>query len=172
MFWECERSTPKKTTQAWGQHANSTGTPEPRIEPMSSVMWDWHANQSTDFRVLMPNLICCLFYLYFICTWRNIISGISERQTWLQTLWQYRKWLCENLLQLPYLSLLSQDVNDNVPFFTSSIYESSVTEGAQIGTSVLQVSAHDKDLGRNGEVCTCLLDYLLMFCGQNKSKNN
>uniref|UniRef100_A0A8C2WX51 Neural-cadherin-like n=1 Tax=Cyclopterus lumpus TaxID=8103 RepID=A0A8C2WX51_CYCLU len=45
------------------------------------------------------------------------------------------------------------DVNDNVPFFTSSIYESSVTEGAQIGTLVLQVSAHDKDLGLNGEVC-------------------
>lgn len=50
------------------------------------------------------------------------------------------------------MSLLSQDVNDNVPFFTSSIYEASVTEGAQIGTSVLQVSAHDKDLGLNGEV--------------------
>lgn len=44
------------------------------------------------------------------------------------------------------------DVNDNVPFFTSSIYEASVTEGAQIGTSVLQVSAHDKDLGLNGQV--------------------
>lgn len=44
------------------------------------------------------------------------------------------------------------DVNDNVPFFTSSIYEASVTEGADIGTSVLQVSATDLDLGRNGEV--------------------
>ncbi|XP_015226620.1 PREDICTED: neural-cadherin-like [Cyprinodon variegatus] len=49
------------------------------------------------------------------------------------------------------------DVNDNVPFFTSSIYESSVTEGAQIGTSVLQVSAHDKDLGLNGEITYSLL---------------
>lgn len=47
---------------------------------------------------------------------------------------------------------LSPDVNDNVPFFTSSIYEASVTEGAQIGTSVLQVSADDKDLGLNGQV--------------------
>lgn len=28
-----------------------------------------------------------------------------------------------------------------------------MTEGAQIGTSVLQVSAHDKDLGLNGQVC-------------------
>ncbi|XP_077372754.1 neural-cadherin-like isoform X2 [Festucalex cinctus] len=49
------------------------------------------------------------------------------------------------------------DVNDNVPFFTSSIYEASVTEGAQIGTSVLQVSAHDKDLGHNGEITYSLL---------------
>uniref|UniRef100_A0A4W6EW73 Neural-cadherin-like n=1 Tax=Lates calcarifer TaxID=8187 RepID=A0A4W6EW73_LATCA len=49
------------------------------------------------------------------------------------------------------------DVNDNVPFFTSSIYEASVTEGAQIGTLVLQVSAHDKDLGLNGEITYSLL---------------
>ncbi|XP_061577385.1 neural-cadherin-like isoform X1 [Cololabis saira] len=50
------------------------------------------------------------------------------------------------------------DVNDNVPFFTSSIYEASVTEGAQIGTSVLQVSSHDKDLGLNGEITYSLLN--------------
>ncbi|XP_068169742.1 neural-cadherin-like [Antennarius striatus] len=49
------------------------------------------------------------------------------------------------------------DVNDNVPFFTSSIYEASVTEGAQTRTSVLQVSAHDKDLGLNGEITYSLL---------------
>nr|XP_040024425.1 neural-cadherin-like isoform X3 [Gasterosteus aculeatus aculeatus] len=49
------------------------------------------------------------------------------------------------------------DVNDNVPFFTSSIYEASVTEGAQIGTLVLQVSANDKDLGLNGEITYSLL---------------
>ncbi|XP_032557279.1 neural-cadherin-like isoform X2 [Chiroxiphia lanceolata] len=43
------------------------------------------------------------------------------------------------------------DVNDNVPFFTSSIYEASVTEGADVGTFVIQVSATDLDLGQNGE---------------------
>ncbi|TRY91649.1 hypothetical protein DNTS_028322 [Danionella cerebrum] len=32
------------------------------------------------------------------------------------------------------------DVNDNVPFFTSSVYETSVTEGVQVGTLVLQIS--------------------------------
>ncbi|GAA6083675.1 neural-cadherin isoform X1, partial [Tachysurus ichikawai] len=43
------------------------------------------------------------------------------------------------------------DVNDNVPFFTSSIYEASVTEGVEVGTLVLQVSANDLDLGLNGK---------------------
>ena len=66
------------------------------------------------------------------------------------------------------MSLLSLDVNDNVPFFTSSIYEASVTEGAQIGTSVLQVSAHDKDLGLNGEVSCYVL--VFMSCRYGKLK--
>ncbi|NXY46161.1 CADN protein, partial [Ceuthmochares aereus] len=49
------------------------------------------------------------------------------------------------------------DVNDNVPFFTSSIYEASVTEGADVGTFVVQVSATDLDLGQNGEITYSLL---------------
>ncbi|XP_056317982.1 LOW QUALITY PROTEIN: neural-cadherin [Danio aesculapii] len=50
------------------------------------------------------------------------------------------------------------DVNDNVPFFTSSIYEASVTEGVEIGTLVLQVSANDLDLGLNGKISYSLLN--------------
>ncbi|XP_036390924.1 neural-cadherin-like [Megalops cyprinoides] len=50
------------------------------------------------------------------------------------------------------------DVNDNVPFFTSSIYEASVTEGAEIGTFVFQVSANDLDLGLNGKITYSLLN--------------
>uniref|UniRef100_UPI001CD8EB32 neural-cadherin-like n=1 Tax=Solea senegalensis TaxID=28829 RepID=UPI001CD8EB32 len=50
------------------------------------------------------------------------------------------------------------DVNDNVPFFTSSIYEASVTEGAETGTLVLQVSANDLDLGLNGKIVYSLLE--------------
>lgn len=53
---------------------------------------------------------------------------------------------------LHFCLLLSTDVNDNVPFFTSSIYEASVTEGVEVGTLVLQVSANDLDLGLNGKV--------------------
>uniref|UniRef100_A0AAY4EQZ0 Uncharacterized protein n=1 Tax=Denticeps clupeoides TaxID=299321 RepID=A0AAY4EQZ0_9TELE len=50
------------------------------------------------------------------------------------------------------------DVNDNVPFFTSSIYEATVTEGAEIGALVLQVSANDLDLGLNGKISYSLLN--------------
>ncbi|KAK1802224.1 hypothetical protein P4O66_021889 [Electrophorus voltai] len=50
------------------------------------------------------------------------------------------------------------DVNDNVPFFTSSIYEASVMEGAEVGTLVLQVSANDLDLGLNGKISYSLLN--------------
>uniref|UniRef100_A0A8C9MJX2 CADN protein n=1 Tax=Serinus canaria TaxID=9135 RepID=A0A8C9MJX2_SERCA len=44
------------------------------------------------------------------------------------------------------------DVNDNVPFFMSSNYEVSVPEGADVGTSVVQVLAVDLDSGLHGEV--------------------
>ncbi|XP_048386187.2 neural-cadherin isoform X1 [Stegostoma tigrinum] len=44
------------------------------------------------------------------------------------------------------------DVNDNVPFFTSSIYEATVPEGAAVGLSVVQVSATDLDSGRHGKI--------------------
>ncbi|XP_053709849.1 neural-cadherin [Synchiropus splendidus] len=50
------------------------------------------------------------------------------------------------------------DVNDNVPFFTSSIYEASVTEGAASGALVFQVSANDLDLGLNGKITYSLLE--------------
>ncbi|CAH2285593.1 neural-cadherin-like [Pelobates cultripes] len=44
------------------------------------------------------------------------------------------------------------DVNDNVPFFTSSAYEVTVPEGAEVGTSIVQVLATDLDSGQNGKV--------------------
>ncbi|KAG8562655.1 hypothetical protein GDO81_015756 [Engystomops pustulosus] len=50
------------------------------------------------------------------------------------------------------------DVNDNVPFFSSSIYEASVTEGLDLGTFVLQVSASDQDLGLNGKITYSILE--------------
>uniref|UniRef100_W5L865 Si:dkey-22o22.2 n=1 Tax=Astyanax mexicanus TaxID=7994 RepID=W5L865_ASTMX len=49
------------------------------------------------------------------------------------------------------------DVNDNVPFFMSSTYEATVPEGAEIGTSVAQVSASDLDSGPNG-----MINYIIL----------
>ncbi|XP_069392731.1 neural-cadherin isoform X1 [Paralichthys olivaceus] len=49
------------------------------------------------------------------------------------------------------------DVNDNVPFFLSSTYEATVPEGAEIGTSVAQVSATDLDSGLHGRIHYAIL---------------
>lgn len=44
------------------------------------------------------------------------------------------------------------DANDHAPWFTSSSYEGRVFESAAPGSVVLQVTALDKDKGRNAEV--------------------
>ncbi|XP_023244632.1 protocadherin-like wing polarity protein stan isoform X2 [Centruroides sculpturatus] len=44
------------------------------------------------------------------------------------------------------------DVNDNSPSFHPASYTSAVSEDALVGTSVLQISANDKDLGLNGQI--------------------
>ena len=54
--------------------------------------------------------------------------------------------------QCVLLLFAPSDVNDNVPFFLSSTYEATVPEGAEVGTSVAQVSASDLDSGLHGEV--------------------
>lgn len=45
-----------------------------------------------------------------------------------------------------------EDSNDNAPWFTSSQYTARVFETAAIGSSVLQVTALDKDRGLNSEI--------------------
>lgn len=42
------------------------------------------------------------------------------------------------------------DSNDNIPYFTSTAYEAVTYESSPVGTSVLQVTALDKDSGING----------------------
>lgn len=44
------------------------------------------------------------------------------------------------------------DTNDHAPWFTSSAYEGRVYESAAVGSVVLQVTALDKDKGKNAEV--------------------
>ncbi|KAG7266043.1 hypothetical protein CRUP_013772 [Coryphaenoides rupestris] len=44
------------------------------------------------------------------------------------------------------------DANDNSPHFTKPVYEATLTENSPKGTSVMTVSASDKDKGSNGEI--------------------
>ncbi|XP_061155879.1 protocadherin Fat 3 [Syngnathus typhle] len=45
-----------------------------------------------------------------------------------------------------------EDANDNVPYFTSTVYDAVALESSPVGTSVLQVTALDKDNGVNGQL--------------------
>ncbi|XP_037826241.1 protocadherin-like wing polarity protein stan isoform X1 [Lucilia sericata] len=50
------------------------------------------------------------------------------------------------------------DVNDNPPQFKNPLYQASILEDALVGTSVLQVSASDPDIGLNGRIKYLLSD--------------
>ncbi|XP_041850205.1 LOW QUALITY PROTEIN: protocadherin Fat 3a [Melanotaenia boesemani] len=45
-----------------------------------------------------------------------------------------------------------EDINDHVPIFTSALYEGLVYESAAVGSAVVQVTALDKDKGKNAEL--------------------
>ncbi|XP_072296133.1 protocadherin Fat 2 [Eucyclogobius newberryi] len=45
-----------------------------------------------------------------------------------------------------------EDVNDNAPVFSKLSYSANIAEGLPIGTSVLHISATDKDSGRNKDL--------------------
>lgn len=45
-----------------------------------------------------------------------------------------------------------EDSNDNIPYFTSTVYDAVAYESSSIGTSVIQVTALDKDNGINGQL--------------------
>lgn len=49
------------------------------------------------------------------------------------------------------------DINDNPPVFTSIEYMVSVSENSAVGSSVIQISANDKDSGRNAHVTYSLI---------------
>lgn len=50
------------------------------------------------------------------------------------------------------LIIYIQDVNDNAPIFSQSVYETHLLENALKGTVVVKLNATDADLGENGEV--------------------
>ncbi|TRY60847.1 hypothetical protein DNTS_021639 [Danionella cerebrum] len=59
-----------------------------------------------------------------------------------------------SLLSVSFVELEVVDVNENLypPYFSNFAVNGSIKESVQIGTSVLQVSARDDDMGRDGEV--------------------
>ena len=57
------------------------------------------------------------------------------------------------------------DVNDNAPRFSSAHYHGTVHENAAAGTSILEVNAHDEDLGENGKV-------RYRFVGKNRDEQS
>ena len=50
------------------------------------------------------------------------------------------------------LTVIVQDVNDNAPRFLNSSYQATLSEETAAGTSILRVSAEDKDSGSNGQL--------------------
>ncbi|XP_068725251.1 protocadherin-like protein isoform X1 [Montipora capricornis] len=55
----------------------------------------------------------------------------------------------ERLMGFCQVEIMIDDVNDNPPVFGNKRYETSVKEDSEIGQTVLQVSATDKDTGSN-----------------------
>ncbi|KAM4569520.1 cadherin EGF LAG seven-pass G-type receptor 1 isoform 2-T2 [Odontesthes bonariensis] len=51
-----------------------------------------------------------------------------------------------------YVEIIIMDANDNTPHFLRDLYQGSVFEDAPVYTSVLQISASDRDSGSNGRV--------------------
>ncbi|XP_062317832.1 cadherin EGF LAG seven-pass G-type receptor 1-like [Osmerus eperlanus] len=51
-----------------------------------------------------------------------------------------------------YVEIIVLDANDNTPQFLRDIYQGSVFEDAPVYTSVLQISASDRDAGSNGRL--------------------
>ena len=50
-----------------------------------------------------------------------------------------------------------EDVNDNAPYFTKSLYSASVPETIPIGHLIINVTAQDKDSGSNGRLTYSLV---------------
>uniref|UniRef100_A0A669E8W2 Cadherin EGF LAG seven-pass G-type receptor 1a n=1 Tax=Oreochromis niloticus TaxID=8128 RepID=A0A669E8W2_ORENI len=53
---------------------------------------------------------------------------------------------------ITYVEIIISDANDNAPHFLRDIYQGSVLEDAPVYTSVLQISASDRDSASNGRV--------------------
>lgn len=55
------------------------------------------------------------------------------------------------------------DTNDHTPWFTSPSYEGRVYESAAVGSAVIQVTALDKDKGKNAEIVYSIESGIFIF---------
>ncbi|XP_077349180.1 neural-cadherin-like [Lithobates pipiens] len=97
------------------------------------------------------------FYLKTNRTDSSASILVSEPLDYEETKFFTLKIRAQNVATVPLASFTTvyvnvTDVNDNVPFFTSSTYEVTLQEGAEIGSSIAQVIATDLDSGLHGKV--------------------
>ncbi|KAL0176506.1 hypothetical protein M9458_028836, partial [Cirrhinus mrigala] len=57
------------------------------------------------------------------------------------------------------ISINVEDVNDNIPVFSKSLYKTRIMENAPSGTSVVTVHASDADEGLNGEIIYSIISH-------------
>lgn len=79
----------------------------------------------------LSNILFCVYILYCL--------QVKDQE------FPYRKNLARVLIEV-------EDINDQVPIFTNALYEGSVYESAAVGSAVVQVTALDKDKGKNAEL--------------------
>nr|XP_061797030.1 protocadherin Fat 3-like isoform X4 [Nerophis lumbriciformis] len=101
------------------------------IDPNSMRLFRIHATMGTIYTTQSLDHEACA---------QHILTVMVKDQEF-----PYRKNLARVLVEV-------EDINDHVPIFTSAIYEGSVYESAAVGSAVVQVTALDKDKGKNGEL--------------------
>lgn len=64
---------------------------------------------------------------------------------------------------LATVAVFVTDSNDNTPHFLASVYEGEIGEGSAVGTAVLQVTAIDKDHGKNAQITYAIVSGWFIF---------
>ncbi|XP_055370186.1 protocadherin Fat 3a isoform X5 [Betta splendens] len=113
------------------EHHRLTYSIQSSIDPNSMRLFRIHPSLGTIYTAQRLDHEACA---------QHILTVIVKDQEF-----PYRKSLARVLIEV-------DDINDHVPIFTSALYEGSVYESAAVGSAVVQVTALDKDKGRNAEM--------------------
>uniref|UniRef100_A0A8C4NQR0 FAT atypical cadherin 3a n=1 Tax=Dicentrarchus labrax TaxID=13489 RepID=A0A8C4NQR0_DICLA len=113
------------------EHHQLTYSLQSSIDPSSMRLFHIHPTLGTIYTAQRLDHEACA---------HHILTVIVKDQEF-----PYRKNLARVLIEV-------EDINDHVPIFTNALYEGSVYESAAMGSAVVQVTALDKDKGRNAEL--------------------